>query len=230
VAQPYRVTSSSMLPGLEPGDVVLADKRAYGFRLPFAREAIGAEPPRRGDVVLFRSVEGDEEEVPGEVVKRVIGLPGDHVAMVNGHPVINGEEVPSCAAGTFIYFTAGQVAHGRLEVELLDGTKYLVVREIMPIPFAGYDVRPGEVFVLGDNRGSSNDSRSWRARYGAGVPFTSIDGRLERILVGTRRDGHLDLDRLGKRLGVDLHLPGVDASALEAGIRRCLENVDRGGR
>lgn len=206
--QPARIVSTSMVPTILPGDRVWVDKRAYG----------PGRDPRPGDVVVFhhaRAADGD----PGALAKRVIAVPGDHVAMNGSHPVINGREVASCDAGALMYIGASQVSRGRLTVEWLDGRAYLTVHEPGPHAFTGYDVKPGEVFVLGDNRGVSNDSRSWRA---AGVPFAEIAGRVDRVLFGEDRGGRLDGDRAWLSLGTELRLAGVDLAPLRAGLERCL--------
>jgi signal peptidase I len=208
-ARPAKIVSTSMLPTIVPGDRVLVDDLA------FAR----GELPRRGDVIVFRH-EGDGEGEGGALVKRVVGLPGDEVTMQDSRPVLNGKPVPSCDAGTFAYLGPTRASRGHLAVEWLDGRPYLAVQEHGPHAFERYVVQPGEVFVLGDNRGISNDSRSWTGR--PGVPRAAIEGKVERVLFGADRAGRLDVERLGARLGPELHLPGVDVTELRAGIARCL--------
>ncbi len=215
VARPAGIVSTSMVPTILPGDRVWLDKLAYG----------SARAPRRGDVVVFRHV-GDGEGEGGELVKRVIGLPGDHIDMIDSRPVLNGEPVPSCDAGTFVYLGGSRVSRGRLAVEWLDGRAYLTLQERGPHVFGGYDVKPGEAFVLGDNRGVSNDSRSWQAD--AGVAFSEIEGRVERVLFGDDRRGRLDWERVWAPLGTDLHLTGVDLTPLREGIERCLRDGGTG--
>jgi signal peptidase I len=183
------------------------------------RLAYRSGPPRRGDVVVFHHVRASDSE-PGALAKRVIAVAGDHVAMTGSRPVVNGHELATCDAGALIYFGARQVSRGRLTVEWLDGRPYLTVYEPGPHSFAGYDVKPGEVFVLGDNRGVSNDSRSWPGS--PAVSLDQIEGRVERVLLGDDRAGRLDGDRLWYALGTDLQLPGVDVTPLRAGIEHCL--------
>jgi signal peptidase I len=204
-----RVISTSMLPTVSPGDQVLVRKMGAGGHL-----------PRRGDVVVFRARAG--EDGPPDLIKRVIGLPGDEITMDGALPVINGKPVDTCYAGAFVYFTRDRFTRGRLAVETLDGQRYLAVHEPGAPSFVRYKVKPGEVFALGDNRGLSNDSRSWNDQRGRGVLLTAIEGRAGRVLLGRHRDGRSDLGRLLAQLGTRVQLPGVDVAGLQAGIDRCL--------
>jgi signal peptidase I len=204
-----RVLSTSMLPTVMPGDYLLVRKQGAAARL-----------PRRGEVVVFSARAG--EGGPPDLIKRVVGLPGEEITMEGARPVINGKPVDSCDAGAFVYFTRDKLTRGRLAVETLDGQRYLAVHEPGAPRFIRYRVRPGEVFVLGDNRGVSNDSRSWNDQRGRGVPLAAIEGRAARVLIGRHRDGRSDLGRLLEPLGTRVHLPATDVSKLQAGIDRCL--------
>jgi signal peptidase I len=224
VVQPYRVLSASMLPTLQPGDHVALGKTAYGVRLPWGVEARKAELPRRGDVVVFHAAAGTGSAEP--LVKRVIGLPGDRITMQGGYPFINGWKVPNCYAGNYFYTAAGtKSVAGRLSVEFLEDETYLTVhvpsfRQVEP-----YEVKAGEVFVLGDNRNASIDSRSFNHSLGAGVPFSEIVGRADRLFLHTTRDKRVDFRSVLQPLAkLDLYLDGIDTGALRAGIARCLAN------
>jgi signal peptidase I len=224
LCEPYRVLSASMLPTLEPADRVLANKLAYGLRLPLSEVRMGARPILRGDLIVFRP--GADIDATEPLIKRVIGVPGDRISMRGGHPLINGWLVPSCEAGTYAFLGPTGALFGQISVEFLDGRAYLTLHAKLGGPLPGeYLVKPGELFVLGDNRSASNDSRSWSQGRGAGVPVTSVEGRVQRLWVGAERDGSADLGRLFAPLGTRPHVPGMDSHELEAAITRCLEQT-----
>jgi signal peptidase I len=224
IARPYRVLSASMLPTLEPEDTVGGRVRFYTpDRL-----------PQRGDVIVFRS-----EGVPGGprgatapevLVKRVIGLPGDTISMSSMTPLINGWPVPGCDVGEYLYVghePGDPGLHGRLRVEFLNDRAYLAVHSVGNAFEVGYVVKPGEVFVLGDNRGNSSDSRAYNGGRGGGVPAAAVQGRIEWFLAGTHLSGDIDLGRFLKPVdGLQVHLrtEGVLTGATEDAIARCLRN------
>ena len=102
IFQPYTIPSSSMEPGVQTGDYIVASKWPYGwsrasipFNPPLFRGRIGGRAPARGDVVLFR-LPRDMSQV---YIKRLIGLPGDRVQVLRGVVVVNGRPIPRRFAG-----------------------------------------------------------------------------------------------------------------------------------
>jgi len=217
VVETYQVLSGSMLPALRAGDRIVVDKLAYRKRLG-SRDA-AAPSPKRGDLVVFRNTVGDG---PEHLVKRVIALPGDTVTMRGDRPVINGWTVPGCDAGLYVYPVVEGAIRGRLRVEFLGVHAYATVQSAgtpMPEP---YLVKDGELFVLGDNRTSSSDSRSWQGGQGAGVPVDAVEGRAKWFFLATLRDGRVDFAEFMGSLDRRLTAEGIDARSLEQGIARCL--------
>lgn len=185
---PYGIPSGSMLPALQPSDVVLVDKVYYGFRLPVLHTRLTAgQPPARGEVMVFRY----PPDPTLDYIKRVIGVPGDEVAYLGKKLTINGQAIGRDAAADFldegIMRPVKQYREhigARVYAVLNDENRRAALPEAALLPFAnrshcGYridglvcKVPPGHYFVLGDNRDNSLDSRYWGF-----VPEENIVGR-----------------------------------------------------
>jgi signal peptidase I len=158
------MASKSMLPGRDRGERVLYSA--------FSKQ------PRRGDVIAFFYA---EHQI---YVKRVIAVGGDHVEMKKGHPVINGWEVPHCRVGAWTYTDEGAPHEGEIHVEFLEDRAYLVFvspKDEWAFDHGTFVTKPGEYFVLGDNRPNSHDSRMWtndEGGVGAGVSPRDIQGKV----------------------------------------------------
>jgi signal peptidase I len=164
----------------------------------------------------------DEGAGPEDNVKRVIGLPGDHIRMDGLFPIINGWPVPSCNVGPYAYVSAGARATGRMRVEWLDDRAYLVLFGLSaPELEREYVVGPNEVFVLGDNRSDSLDSRTYNSGFGGGADLGAIEGRVDWFLSERKNNGDASFKRLFSRLGTDFTLEGVTIDELKTRIQSC---------
>jgi signal peptidase I len=168
------VPTGSMLPTILIGDRILVDKLAYDLKLPFTTVRVSTwGQPRRGDIVVFYSPADGVR-----LVKRVIGVPGDRIGMINNHLVINGIPLRYEERGETNSERGG--APQELRVEQLDGKAHLMMvspdRPSMK-SFAAVQVPPDAFLMMGDNRDNSNDSR-----YIGFVPRSEILGRASRVV------------------------------------------------
>jgi signal peptidase I len=190
IAEPYYIPSSSMEPTLMIGDELVASKFAYGYSsaslaLPFGltlppTQRIFGELPARGDVVVFRSP-ADRSQI---WVKRVIGLPGDRVQMREGRLWINGEIVSERADGVDQAEDGDgkRIGAARFIETLPGGRQHLIFKIDASGPLDNTNevlVPAGHVFVMGDNRDNSADSRvpPWAGGVGL-LPVDDVVGRV----------------------------------------------------
>jgi signal peptidase I len=163
-----------------------------------------------------------------DFIKRVIALPGDELRVQGGHPIINGWRVPSCKVGTLEYSEGDDHPRkrGELDIEFYGDYAYLTLFEEernVGEEDGPYHVADGEVWVLGDNRNNSSDSRAWNNGRGGGVPFSLIKGRAMFVWLSFSRGGGITYSRLLHNVMGKPTLPKDQATPeLIAGIERCL--------
>ncbi len=160
LVEPFRIPSNSMMPTLLTGDFILVNKFTYGIRLPVAdKKIIDINAPQRGDVVVFRY----PLEPSVDYIKRVVGVPGDHIAYYNKTLRVNGQPVPQELVGVYTGVGAGSGMTGaKLLHESLGGVAHpILIRPGQASLEGQFTVPPGQYFVMGDNRDNSNDSRYW---------------------------------------------------------------------
>jgi signal peptidase I len=185
--EPYVIPSGSMIPTLLIHDNILVNKFAYSLRVPFTNRPIFSwAEPSRGDVIVFKSV--DEEGI--FLVKRVIGLPGDEVRLGDGGRLfINDKEVPTTEMsaieiqdllkGWVPYAREALINNDVFYTENLDGKSHVRLQskeEREGEPRGPFKVPLGQLFMMGDNRDNSSDSRVWGT-----LPLTSVLGRASII-------------------------------------------------
>ena len=212
VAKPFYIPSESMMPGLLTGDRLVVTKYPYGWSwvspsfhvIPPVRGRLFGRMPNRGDIVIVTP--------PGtrtDYIKRVIGLPGDTLQMVDGQLTINGQAVKRgpvtadtmpvdanspCGSPTdpALYDFRVRGADGKMfcrvpvvRETLPDGHSYETVElgRSAEDNFGPVTIPPDHVWLMGDNRDDSADSRvpEWQGGLGGPVPWENIGGRAEFI-------------------------------------------------
>ncbi|MFQ5660570.1 MAG: signal peptidase I [Gammaproteobacteria bacterium] len=160
IVEPFRIPSASMMPTLLIGDFILVNKYDYGIRLPVIHtKIINNGKPQRGDVIVFRYPR--DPSIP--FIKRIIGVPGDHISYYDRTLYINDSPMKQVLRGRFKGQGAGTMMDGAsLREELLGDVAHQIL--VDPNRYSGnfeVVVPKGKYFVLGDNRDNSKDSRYW---------------------------------------------------------------------
>jgi len=184
VVEAFQIPSGSMIPTLEIGDHIFVSKFSYGIGIPFTnKKLVEFGEPKRGDVIVFRY----PPDPSTDFIKRVVGLPGDAVELRHNQVFINGQPMErEHVAGACHYSEGRNPEEARdcdLWLEHLDGRVHQTYQDPNQFPQDwGPQVVPAHsVFVMGDNRDNSRDSRVWGF-----VPFANIKGRA--LIVWWSRD------------------------------------------
>lgn len=189
--QPFTIPSGSMLPNLLVGDYLFVSKYSYGYSrysLPYAPDLfsgrIWAGEPERGDVVVFKLPRNPNIDY----IKRLIGLPGDRIQVIDGILHINGEPVKREARGSWQPENGGPAVPVYVET-LPNGASYETL-DLNPRSEGDntrvFEVPPGHYFFMGDNRDNSLDSR-----FDVGfVPFENLVGPARMIFFSVDNNSH----------------------------------------
>jgi signal peptidase I len=173
--EPFKIPSSSMVPTLQIGDLILVNKFTYGIRLPIInKKIIDINEPQRGDVMVFKY----PKDISLDYIKRIVGIPGDKITYRNKRLTINGEELSYTRIPD--YLDEQQLSYYQQYREKLGNAEHRILIDervppgiMNPDDFPGREqctyssdgftctVPAGQYFLMGDNRDNSLDSRYW---------------------------------------------------------------------
>ncbi len=221
--EPFTIPSDSMVPTLETGDYILVNKFSYGVRLPIVNnKVISVGEPQRGDVAVFRY----PVDPKINFIKRIIGLPGDHIVYDRGELTVNGQKISNVKhdfsrdkdlyeRSTAQYFQDTLDGH-TFTIRTLDGLNpliyaYSTANDKSQLPFVSTEnqrfvesqgqswevtVKQGHYFAMGDNRDQSSDSRFWGL-----VPEQNLVGKA--IYIWTHKEPGFNLPSFSRNGAID---------------------------
>ena len=188
VADWYEVPTGSMKPTIQEGDRILTDKMAYDIRVPFTHiKLLKLADPQAGDIIVF-----DSQAADNRLIKRVIGVPGDTIALENNELIINGQKLN--------YADQRSNIDSLDKIENLNGLEHSIRVANIPSRLSGFDAItiPDDYYLaMGDNRDNSADSRVIGL-----IPRNELLGKAERVIVSLDYDNYYlpRKDRVLKKL------------------------------
>jgi len=228
--EPYKIPSGSMLPTLKIGDFIFVSKFSYGIRYPvwWNHTMINTGHPKKGDIVVFRYPVNPNINF----IKRVVGVPGDHISYINKQLWVNGQIITKTNLGPvydsdlkddisnpatnkpILYKTTnGDIAHYVYNFPWRES-----------VSFKDLVVPKGNYFVMGDDRDDSEDSRYWGF-----VPEQNMVGKAVMIWFSWGNDG-FKFSRIGRMLGgsqLKYPQPGASTSTSASSSAKHKNNVKK---
>jgi len=203
IFEPFRIPSDSMMPTLFAGDFIFVSKFSYDLKMPvFNFKLLETGDPQRGDVVVFKL----PSDPSINYIKRLIGLPGDHIRVVNDQVFINGQKINVELTGYYNdpsdtnarLSNESIYANARVGVEDLGTVKHQVmfIPDTFPKDFDAV-VPAGHYYFMGDNRDNSQDSRFPQVGF---VPEQNLVGRAKLIWLHWKFTELPVLNRIGTRI------------------------------
>ena len=186
--EPFQIPSGSMIPTLEVGDFILVNKYSYGLRLPVSRtKVIDIGQPERGDVMVFFPPNDDRY-----FIKRVLGLPGDEIKIIDNLVFVNGEKAEQTKP-----MKVEEDPRFVVATENLSGVNHSIQKGVISGRLGrdfSIKVPGGHYFMVGDNRDNSSDSRVWGP-----IPEQNIVGKAVAVWMHWESLPNLpSFDRIGK--------------------------------
>jgi signal peptidase I len=198
VVEAYQIPSGSMIPTLDVGDRIWVNKLIYGVRLPFTAIKLGTHyrPPRRGEIIVFEK----PDEPDKDLIKRVVAVGGDTVEMRDNTVFVNGVPTVRVHDGVHHYWDFREEREEWFEGdadawrEKIGSANFVTFHDLDGgrSVFAPRQVPPDSLFVMGDNRDNSNDSRYWGY-----VPLNLVRGKAMVVWWSSGQPEGIRLKRFG---------------------------------